>query len=139
YDKDPIELLGLVKMDLLGSRALTTLVDAVQASGLATSREHSDIDKCLQAIPTDDERTYRMMAEGNTLGCFQLESPGMRGLLKWLRPHSLDDVAVAISLFRPGPLEGGFLESFMRRHLGQEPVSYAHPSMEAILRDTKGV
>jgi len=80
-----------------------------------------------------------MMAEGNTLGCFQLESPGMRGLLKWLRPRSLKDVAIAISLFRPGPLEGGFLETFMRRHLNQEPVSYHHPAMEPILKETRGV
>jgi DNA polymerase-3 subunit alpha len=142
YEKDAIEALGLVKMDILGSRALTTLVDAVQASGLtmaASLGNKRDLETSLQAIPTDDERTYRMMAEGNTLGCFQLESPGMRGLLKWLQPRSLEDVAIAISLFRPGPLEGGFLEMFIRRHLGQEPVTYSHPSMEPILRDTKGV
>jgi DNA-directed DNA polymerase III PolC len=148
YDKDAIEALGLVKMDLLGSRALTTLVDAVQASGVATGKgdkggsrgaRGGELEKWLQAIPTDDERTYHMMAEGDTLGCFQLESPGMRGLLKWLRPRNLNDIAVAISLFRPGPLEGGFLDTFMRRHLGLEEVSYLHPSMEAILRDTNGV
>jgi DNA-directed DNA polymerase III PolC len=144
YDKDAIEALGLVKMDILGSRALTTLVDAVQASGLAMAvsagqGKKINLETLLQTIPVDDERTYRMMAEGNTLGCFQLESPGMRGLLKWLQPRSLEDVAIAISLFRPGPLEGGFLEMFIRRHLGQEPVTYSHPSMEPILRDTKGV
>ena len=142
YEKDAIEALGLVKMDILGSRALTTLVDAVQASGLAmaaSQNKKGDLETSLQAIPTDDERTYRMMAEGNTLGCFQLESPGMRGLLKWLQPRSLEDVAIAISLFRPGPLEGGFLEMFIRRHLGQEEVSYPHPAMEPILRDTMGV
>ncbi|HKP51510.1 MAG TPA: DNA polymerase III subunit alpha [Chloroflexia bacterium] len=144
YDKDAIEVLGLVKMDILGSRALTTLVDAVQASGMATGKggkggKGGELEKWLQAIPIDDERTYRMMAEGDTLGCFQLESPGMRGLLKWLRPRNLDDVAVAISLFRPGPLEGGFLEAFVRRHVGQEEISYLHPSMEEILRNTKGV
>jgi DNA polymerase-3 subunit alpha len=138
YDKDAVEALGLVKMDILGSRALTTLVDAVEASGLAKGVD-GGLEKCLQTIPVDDERTYRMMAEGNTLGCFQTESPGMRALLKWLRPRNLDDVAIAISLFRPGPLEGGFLETFMRRHLGDEAVSYAHPAMEPILRDTRGV
>lgn len=139
YDKDAIESMGLVKMDLLGSRALTALVDAVRASGLAHGRGRGDVIQSLLAIPYDDERTYRMMAEGNTLGCFQLESPGMRGLLKWLRPRSLKDIAAAVSLFRPGPLEGGFLETFMRRHLGQEPVAYHHPSMEPILRETHGV
>jgi DNA-directed DNA polymerase III PolC len=137
YDKDDIESLGLVKMDLLGSRALTTLVDTVQSAGLAAGA--SDIYKALEAIPFNDQRTYAMMAEANTLGCFQLESPGMRGLLKWMRPRSMNDVACAISLFRPGPLEGGFLESFMRRHLRQEPVTYHHPMMEAILKDTYGV
>jgi DNA-directed DNA polymerase III PolC len=142
YDKDAIETLGLVKMDILGSRALTTLVDAVETSGvgdLGSDQGSGGLERRLQAIPPDDKRTYRMMAEGNTLGCFQLESPGMRGLLKWLRPGNLDDVAVAISLFRPGPLEGGFLEIFMRRHLGEESVSYAHPAMEPILKDTRGV
>jgi DNA polymerase III alpha subunit len=97
------------------------------------------MDEALEAIPTGDEATYQLMAEGNTLGCFQLESPGMRGLLKWLRPHNMEGVAAAISLFRPGPLEGGFLEIFMRRHLGQEPVNYHHPAMEPILRETYGV
>jgi DNA polymerase III alpha subunit len=137
YDKDSIEALGLVKMDLLGSRALTTLVDSVRSVGLDAG--HATMRDALDAIPPDDEATYRLMAEGNTLGCFQLESPGMRGLLKWLRPRNIDTVAAAISLFRPGPLQGGFLETFMRRHLGLEPVSYYHPSMEPILRDTYGV
>jgi DNA polymerase III alpha subunit len=142
YEKDAIEALGLVKMDILGSRALTTLVDAVMSSELTTDlpgRNDTDLEKRFQAIPIDDESTYRMMSEGQTLGCFQLESPGMRGLLKWLRPRNLDEVATAISLFRPGPLEGGFLETFMRRHLNQEEVTYSHPSMEPILSDTKGV
>ena len=137
YEKDAIEAMGLVKMDLLGSRALTTLVDSLQASGLA--KDVRDVHASLAAIPFDDPATYRLMSQGDTLGCFQLESPGMRGLLKWLRPHSMNDMAAAISLFRPGPMEGGFLEVFMRRHLRQEPVSYPHPSMEPILKSTYGV
>jgi len=137
YDKDAIEAMGLVKMDLLGSRALTTLVDTFEASGLARgngNKGKGDISQSLSAIPLDDERTYSMIADGDTLGCFQLESPGMRGLLKSLRPQSLSDIAAAVSLFRPGPLEGGFLATFM-----QEPVEYLHPSMEKILRETNGV
>ncbi|MEO6458506.1 MAG: DNA polymerase III subunit alpha [Chloroflexia bacterium] len=137
YDKDALEAMGLVKIDLLGSRALTTLVDTLQASGLA--RGTGDVYSALEQIPFDDQATYEMMAEGDTLGCFQLESPGMRGLLKWLRPHNMDDIAAAISLFRPGPLEGGFLEAFMRRHLKQDEVVYHHPSMEPILKSTFGV
>lgn len=139
YDKDAIESMGLVKMDLLGSRALTTLMDTFEASGLTRGKSRGDIAQSLSAIPLDDERTYGMMAEGDTLGCFQLESPGMRGLLKSLRPRSLSDIAAAVSLFRPGPLEGGFLATFMRRHMGREPVEYLHPSMERILRETNGV
>jgi DNA-directed DNA polymerase III PolC len=137
YDKDAIEAMGLVKMDLLGSRALTALVDALHASGLAQGK--GDVQRSLDTIPFDDPATYRMMAQGETLGCFQLESPGMRALLKWLRPRSLNDIAIAISLFRPGPLEGGFLETFMRRRLGQEPVTYHHPAMQPILEETGGV
>ncbi|MEO5951400.1 MAG: DNA polymerase III subunit alpha [Chloroflexia bacterium] len=142
YEKDAIEALGLVKLDILGSRALTTLVDAVMSSGISMDlpgRNDADLEKRFQAIPLNDPSTFRIMSEGQTLGCFQLESPGMRGLLKWLRPRNLDEVATAISLFRPGPLEGGFLETFMRRHLNQEEITYSHPSMEPILRDTKGV
>lgn len=138
YEKGAIEALGLVKIDLLGSRALTTLVDSLQAVGLAKGGG-GDVHAVLDAIPFDDAATYRMLAQGDTLGCFQLESPGMRGLLKWLRPQSMTDIAAAISLFRPGPMEGGFLEIFMRRHLRQEPVTYPHPSMEPILRSTHGV
>jgi DNA polymerase-3 subunit alpha len=137
YDKNAIEAMGLVKMDLLGSRALTALVDALHASGLAQGK--GDVQRSLDTIPFDDAATYRMMAQGETLGCFQLESPGMRALLKWLRPRNLNDIAIAISLFRPGPLEGGFLETFMRRRLGQEPVTYHHPAMQPILEETGGV
>ncbi len=137
YEKDAIEAMGLVKMDLLGSRALTTLVDTVQAAGLA--KDSRDVHDSLNGIPFDDPATYAMLAQADTLGCFQLESPGMRGLLKWLRPRSMNDMAAAISLFRPGPMQGGFLEVFMRRHLGQEPVSYPHPSMEPILKNTYGI
>lgn len=139
YEKDAIEALGLVKMDLLGSRALTTLVDAIEASNLGEGNAGANLEKRFRAIPLDDKPTYNMMAQSQTLGCFQLESPGMRGLLKWLRPTNLDEVAIAISLFRPGPLEGGFLETFMRRHLGHDETTYSHPSMEPILRDTRGV
>jgi DNA-directed DNA polymerase III PolC len=139
YDKDAIESLGLVKMDLLGSRALTALVDALSASGLAHGKGRGDVAHALDAIPFGDQATYRMMAAGETLGCFQLESPGMRALLKWMRPNCMADVAASISLFRPGPLEGGFLERFMRRHLQQEAVAYPHPSMEGILQETKGI
>ncbi|MBF6612283.1 MAG: DNA polymerase III subunit alpha [Chloroflexi bacterium] len=140
YDKDAIESMGLVKMDLLGSRALTALVDTLQASGLAHGTANGgDIAQSLEAIPLDDQSTFQLMSAGNTLGCFQLESPGMRPLLKWLCPRNLNDVAAAISLFRPGPLTGGFMETFMRRRLGQEPVTFPHPSMEAVLKDTYGV
>jgi DNA-directed DNA polymerase III PolC len=143
FDKDAVDALGLVKMDLLGSRALTTLVDTLEASGLARARgkekDKDGVTQALEVIPFDDGPTYEMMASGDTLGCVQLESPGMRGLLKWLRPRNLNDVATAISLFRPGPLEGGFMDTFMRRHLGQEPVEYLHPFMEAILKETNGV
>lgn len=141
YEKDAVEALGLVKLDLLGSRALTTLVDTIHAAGLVQgkSKGNRDLQATLDAIPFDDPNTYSMLAQGNTLGCFQLESPGMRGLLKWLRPRSMDDIAAAISLFRPGPVEGGFLELFMRRRIGHEPVSYPHPTMEPVLKNTYGV
>jgi DNA-directed DNA polymerase III PolC len=133
YEMNAIGALGLLKIDVLGNRALTVLAAVVaraRASGIALD---------LDAIPPADPATIALLRAGDTLGCFQLESPGMRALLRTLQPRSLADVVVAISLFRPGPLTGGLKDLFLARlRLGGQPA-YWHPHMETILQETHGV
>jgi DNA polymerase-3 subunit alpha len=127
-----LEELGLLKMDYLGLRTLTILeraLELIQRSGGPTL----DLDR----LP-DDARTYQMLAAGDTLAVFQLESEGMRKLLARLRPDRFEDLIAVLALYRPGPLESGMLDMFVRRKHGEEPVAYPHPSLEPILRDTYG-
>jgi DNA polymerase III alpha subunit len=93
----------------------------------------------LDPIPDQDDTTSEMIQTGNTIGCFQIESPGMRGTLKEIQSESIDDVMVALSLFRPGPLKGGLKDAFVRRHLGQEDSTQLHPALEPLLAETHGV
>ena len=133
YEMNAIADLGLVKIDLLGSRALSAL--SATAARVRVNGTPLDLD----GIPFDDAATYALLAEGGSLGCFQLESPGMRSLLRSMRPHCLDDIIAVISLFRPGPLEGGFKDVFLERlHTGTQP-DYLHPRMAGVLGETHGV
>ncbi len=141
YDMHAIERLGLVKMDLLGVRALTSIADAVEAA------RHAGAQLTVETIPLDDLQTFALLGRGETIGCFQLESPGVRTLLRRYRPRCLDDVMAVISLFRPAPLRGGLKESFMRRRAGAEEVTYLLPDLgpemqgrvRDILEETYGV
>jgi error-prone DNA polymerase len=134
YDKDDVEELGLVKLDLLGLRihsAIERCLDLVE-------REHGtrpDIDH----VPLDDPATYRLMQEARTVGCFQLESPGERSLQVRLLPANFTDVIANISLFRPGPVQADMITPFIERRHGREPVTLAHPRLEPILGETYGV
>lgn len=133
HDLHSIERLGLVKIDLLGIRALTVVsesIELVQRQQPGFSRE---------AIPRRDSATADLLARADTIGCFQIESPGMRRTLSELDTRTLDDVAVTLALYKPGPLRGGLKEAFVRRHRGQEPVRYLHPSLKPILQSTYGV
>ncbi|MGC8861708.1 MAG: DNA polymerase III subunit alpha [Armatimonadota bacterium] len=134
FDKDDIETLGLVKMDILGLRNLSAIEDAVRMIRENTAREF-DIDN----IPLDDEPTYELLRSGNTVGCFQVESPGMRGLLGRLQPRVFEDIIAQISLFRPGPMQADMINPFIARRHGEEPITYPHPSLEPVLKDTYGV
>jgi DNA-directed DNA polymerase III PolC len=141
YDMHSIERLGLVKMDLLGVRALTAVADTVAAIGRAGSP------LTVETIPLDDRETFALLSQGRTVGCFQLESPGVRALQRRYRPRCLDDVMAVISLFRPAPLRGGLKEVFLRRRAGKEPVTYLMDDLdegmrervEGILGETYGV
>ncbi len=139
FDKRDVERLGLVKLDMLGIRGLTVLGDvADQIRRREPERGRSRLE-VLDSIPDVDEATAAMVRNGNTIGCFQIESPGMRATLKEVQSENIDNITVALALFRPGPLQGGLKDAFVRRHLGQEPVSHLHPALEPLLADTYGV
>jgi len=133
FDKDDIEALGLVKMDLLGLRNLSAVqetIELLQAGGI-----NLDLDK----LPLDDPETYRLLRSAQTVGVFQLESPGMRGLLRALQPTRFEDIIANISLFRPGPMQADMIGPFLARRHGKEPVSYPHPATARALKSTYGV
>jgi len=134
FDKDDIETLGLVKMDILGLRNLSAIEDA-----LVHIRQHHGIELDIDNIPLDDEPTYETLRSCDTVGCFQVESPGMRGLLGRLQPRVFDDVIAQISLFRPGPMQADMINPFIARRHGLEEITYPHPGMEPILKETYGV
>ena len=134
YDKDDIEALGLVKMDILGLRNLSAIEDSLEPI-----KENHGVDLDIDNIPLDDEATYEMLRTGNTVGCFQVESPGMRGLLGRLQPEVFVDIIAQISLFRPGPMQADMITPFIARRHGLEEISYLHPSLEPALAETYGV
>ncbi|MDX1435902.1 MAG: DNA polymerase III subunit alpha, partial [Anaerolineales bacterium] len=139
FDLEPIERLGLVKIDLLGIRGLTVLADVADAVRDRRPRPRPGRLETLAAIPADDPHTAELLRQGHTIGCFQVESPGMRATLREIQASSPDDLMVALALYRPGPLTGGLKDAFVRRHLGQEAVSHLHPALEQLLGDTYGV
>ncbi len=134
YDKDDIERLGLVKMDLLSLPTITVIEQAVhsikQNRGTAL-----DIDK----IPRDDPATFAMLREGKTIGVFQLESPAQREMAGRLLPQNFDDIIISLSLVRPGPLKSSMDKTYLARRHGREALSYTHPSLEGALAETLGV
>ncbi|MGE5551703.1 MAG: DNA polymerase III subunit alpha, partial [Bacteroidota bacterium] len=132
-DMGPVEDLGLLKIDLLGLRYLTVIQDTL------AFLSHEGITLTAEEIPLDDAATMAALAEGRTIGTFQLESSGMRQLLGRYRPRNLDDLVIILALYRPGPLGSGMVESLIRRRHGEEPVTYLHPALADVLGDTYGV
>ena len=129
-----VEALGLLKMDLLGLRTLTVIADALRA--IVEGRgEPVDIDR----IPLDDTHTYEMLSRGETAGVFQLESSGMRSILRELKPEVFEDIVALVALYRPGPLGSGMVDDFIKNKHGLKKVKYLHPRLEPILKDTYGV
>jgi DNA polymerase III subunit alpha len=157
YDMNAIEALGLIKMDLLGQRGLTTMALAldniekkemkevkevkdrnnVAADGFTPCPEARTID--FAAIPENDPATCDVIAAGRTIGVFQIESPAMRGILRMMKARTLDEIAIALAIIRPGAAEYGSKELFVKRLSRKEPVVYAHESLKSILGDTLGV
>ncbi len=134
FDHVDVEALGLVKVDLLGIRALS-VID--RAARLIRSRRDPNFD--LASVPDGEPATAALLAAGETIGCFQAESTGAMRTLRQLRAGTVRDLAVANAFFKPGPAAGGMAEAFVRRYRGEEGVSYLHPRLEPILAPTKGV
>ncbi len=137
FDKNGVEDVGLVKLDLLGNRAVSTIHHAcrlIEANGGAGP---SSID--IDTLPTDDDATFDLLCRGDTVGCNQLESPAMRHLLQCIRPRSLPDIMQALALIRPGAAGLGSKDVFIRRRRGLEPTPGEYPPVDEILAPTGGV
>jgi DNA-directed DNA polymerase III PolC len=134
YDMHPVEDLGLIKMDLLGHRSLTVIDDTVKAV-----RANRGIDIDPERLPDPDPLTGEMLRAGRTMGCFQIESPAMRGLLQKVHADSTHTLIQTVALVRPGASGSGMKKHFIDRHHGREAVSHLHPKLEAVLGDTYGV
>ena len=134
FDKDDVESIGLVKFDFLGLRTLTIIDWAVQAIAADTGTQ-LDIEK----LPLDDAKTFQLMRSGHTTAVFQLESPGMQELIGRLRPDSFEDIIALVALYRPGPLDSGMVDTFVKCKHGLEKPNYMHEDLTEILEPTYGV
>ena len=137
-DKDDVEAVGLVKFDFLGLRTLTIIDWAVRSiNAERATRDEPPLD--MSALPMDDVATYGLLKRCQTTAVFQLESRGMRDLIRRLQPDRFEDIVALVALFRPGPLQSGMVEDFMDRKHGRQQVEYPHPKLEPILKPTYGV
>ncbi len=134
YDMGPIEQLGLVKMDLLGHRSLTVIDETVEKVW-----RNRGVKVDIGKLPEPDALTGELLRNGRTIGCFQIESPAMRSLLRSLQADDTDSLIKGLSLVRPGPSGSGMKKRYIRRHLGKEQTEYLHPKMADLLKHTYGV
>ncbi|MGB9813679.1 MAG: DNA polymerase III subunit alpha [Thermovenabulum sp.] len=134
YTMTNLEEIGLLKMDFLGLRTLTVIRDA-----LDLIKKTRDMNLDIKSIPLDDKKVYELLSSGETLGVFQLESNGMRNLLKELKPERFEDIIAVIGLYRPGPLGSGAALEFIKNKNGRQPIKYLHPKLKPILEETYGI
>ena len=134
YDKGDVELVGLVKFDFLGLRNLTIIDLAVRYVERLTGKRPD-----LNALTFDDPHAYRILKEANTTAIFQVESEGMKKLLKKLQPDRFEDIIAVLALYRPGPLGSGMVDDFILRKKGQQKIDYFHPDLKDCLEPTYGV
>ena len=136
-DKDDVEAAGLVKFDFLGLKTLTIIDWAVRT----INANHPDLNLDIANIPMDDQKTFALLQACKTRGVFQLESPGMRDLVKRLKPDQFDDLVALVALFRPGPLQSGMVDDFVsRKHDANKlDIDYLHPDLATVLEPTYGV
>ncbi len=134
WNKDDINLLGLMKVDVLSLGMLTAL-----RKSLDMLKQHKNIDWNLAQIPAEDVVTYKMIQKADTIGVFQIESRAQMSLLPRLKPTCFYDLVIEVAIVRPGPIQGGMVHPFLRRRDGIEKITYAHPRLEPILKKTLGV
>ncbi len=134
FDMSCVEKIGLVKFDFLGLKTLTLIHDCLKLIEM-TRGETIDITR----LALDDKKTYRTLCNGNTTGVFQLESTGIREMTVKIRPNCFEDLVAILALYRPGPLDSGMAEEYIKRKHGKEKIKYLHPLLEPALRDTHGV
>ena len=138
FDKDDVESIGLVKFDFLGLRTLTIIkwtLDIVNELRVKNNENIVDIN----SIVLNDKKTFKLLKAYNTTAVFQLESSGMKDLIKRLQPDCFEDIIALVALFRPGPLQSGMVDDFINRKHGRAKVEYPHPDLEPILKPTYGV
>ncbi|MDO5090057.1 MAG: DNA polymerase III subunit alpha [Cardiobacteriaceae bacterium] len=138
FDKDDIEAVGLVKFDFLGLRTLT-VIDWALAHVNKRRAAQGEAPLSMNDVPLDDPATFRLLKACQTTAVFQLESSGMKNLIKKLQPDNFEDIIALVALFRPGPLQSGMVDDFIARKHGLADVVYPHPALEPILRTTYGV
>ncbi len=134
FNKDDVEDLGLIKMDMLGLRTLSVVAEALELIKDKTG-ERPDLDQLM----LDDPAVFEMCGQADTIGVFQIESRAQMQTLPRTRPDSFNDLVVEVAIIRPGPIQGNAVHPYIRRKQGREPVTYAHPLLEPVLKDTLGV
>ncbi|MFH1776220.1 MAG: DNA polymerase III subunit alpha [Candidatus Omnitrophota bacterium] len=134
YPMGALEKIGLLKMDFLGLKTLTVIDQT-----LKILKRTGNLELIIEHIPPDDKKTYQMLSEGNSTGVFQLESSGMREILRKLRPEMFEDLIAILALYRPGPLGSGMVDDFIKRKHNKTKIKYDHKLLEPILKDTYGI
>lgn len=124
----------MLKMDFLGLRTLTVINKAVDMI-----QQNHGVVVDFNQMPMDDAATYQLLCDGDSIGVFQLESNGLRAIMRELQPNDLEDIIALVALYRPGPLNSGMAEDFIERKHGRKEIEYLHPLLEPILQPTYGV
>ena len=138
FDKDDLEVIGLVKFDFLGLRTLTVIDWAMKEVNRVRKKLSLEAMN-IEDVPLDDAKVYAAVSSGHTTALFQLESRGMQELIQRLKPDHFEELIALVALFRPGPLQSGMVDDFINRKHGRENVRYPHPALEDLLRPTYGV
>jgi len=134
FSMNGIAKIGLLKMDFLGLRTLTVINETVKMI-----KHIHDVDVDIGSIPLDDKKTFENLSKANSFGVFQLESAGMRELLKKIEPSEFSDLITILALYRPGPMGSGMLDDYIKRKRGIKEIKYDHPKLEPILKETYGI
>ncbi len=135
FDMKSVEDLGFVKFDFLGLKTLTVIDKAIRF----IHENRGDLEFDIKRIPLDDPETYKLLSGTETRGVFQIESPGMKEVLMKLQPSSFEDIIAVLALYRPGPLDSGMVDEFIKRKHGQKRIDYPLPELKEILKDTYGL